>query len=246
MIFSSPIVLNEGQPSSLVSDQPIDIALTLVLAEMKGRFIDADRGVVCYKAIHASPEFEQYRRLTGGLRSFDLRSLQSRDQQLAFWINIYNTGVIHGVIELGLQASVKECRRFFERVSYEIGNFHFSLDEIEHGVLRGNQRPPYHLLRPFRKGDPRLTFIVQPMDPRVHFALVCGARSCPPISFYEASEIDFQLQLAAKSFINSPQVKILPEEKSIFISKIFKLYYSDFGGKKEPLIQTLLDFLDEG
>ena len=84
------------------------------------------------------------------------------------------------------------------------------------------------------------------MDPRIHFALVCGAQSCPPIGFYEAQEIDFQLQLAAISFINSPQVKIMPEEKAVSISMIFKWYKSDLGRSRRGLIDTLLAFLDEG
>jgi hypothetical protein len=87
---------------------------------------------------------------------------------------------------------------------------------------------------------------VTPLDSRIHFSLVCGARSCPPIGFYEAEQIDFQLQLAAESFINSPQVKILPQEGIVFISKIFKWYKTDFGGSDSALIDLLLNFLDEG
>jgi hypothetical protein len=84
------------------------------------------------------------------------------------------------------------------------------------------------------------------MDPRVHFALVCGARSCPPIGFYDAEQIDFQLQLASASFINSPQVKIFPEKRLLFVSMIFKWYKSDFGGGERSLMDTLLTYLDEG
>jgi hypothetical protein len=129
---------------------------------------------------------------------------------------------------------------------YEIGGFHFSLNEMEHGILRGNRRRPYGLLRPFRRKDPRVKFSILPPDPRIHFALVCGARSCPPIGFYEAEQVDFQLQLASESFINSPQVKILPQEKTVFISKIFQWYKPDFGGSDSALMDFLLKFLDEG
>jgi hypothetical protein len=215
------------------------------MADLKARFIDVKSGVVRYKAIRGSEAFERYKDLSGRLRSFDLRALESRNQKLAFWINIYNTAVIHGVIELGLERSVRQVPRFFDRIAYEIGGHHFSLKEIEHGILRGNRRPPYRLLKPFRKGDARMEFAVLPMDLRIHFALVCGARSCPPIGFYEAAQIDFQLNLAAASFINSPQVKILPEEKAICISMIFNWYRRDFGGRK-GLLDTLIEFLDEG
>ncbi len=242
---SSVIILNKTGPSQIVVDQPIDVVLTLAMANLKAQFIDVESGAVGYKAIRDSEVFGRYKNLTFHLQSFDLRSLESRNRRLAFWINIYNTGVIHGVIELGLERSVKEFPRFFDRIAYEVGGHRFSLNQIEHGILRGNRRPPYRLLRPFGKGDPRMEFAAFPMDLRIHFALVCGARSCPPIGFYEADQIEFQLDLAARSFINSPQVKILPDATTISLSMIFKWYRSDFGGR-ERLLDTLLAFLDEG
>jgi len=246
MWHRSPIILNVGTPPKISSEQPIDIALTLAMAYLKARFTDTESGVVHYRAIRDAEEFERYKDLARGLRSFDLRSLKDREQRLAFWINIYNTAVIHGVIELGLERSVKDFPGFFDRIAYEIGGFHFSLNEIEHGLLRNNRRHPFRLFRPFREKDPRLEFAVTPFDPRIHFALVCGARSCPPIGFYEAEQIDFQLQLAAMSFINSPQVKFLPQEETVLISMIFKWYQVDFGGGDRELLETLLKYLDEG
>jgi len=246
MWFRSRIVLNAGSSSQVPTEKPIDIALTLAMADLKAKFIDAERGAIRYKSIRGSEEFERYKDLTRGLRSLDLRSLKDRGSRLAFWTNIYNTAVIHGVIELGLERSVKEVPGFFDRITYEIGGVRFSLNEMEHGLLRGNRRHPYRVMRPFRERDPRLEFAIVPLDPRIHFALVCGARSCPPIGFYEAAEIDFQLGLAAMSFINSPQVKILTGEKTVFISMIFKWYKIDFGGSDRALLDTLLTYLDEG
>jgi hypothetical protein len=216
------------------------------MSDLKAQFIDVASGRVRYRDIRGSGAFERYKGLTGHLSSFPLQSLQSRDKRLAFWINLYNTTVIHGVIELGLEQSVKEFPGFFDRVAYEIGGYVFSLNAMEHGILRGNRRPPYRLFRPFQKGDPRSTFAIMPMDPRVHFALVCGARSCPPIGFYDAEQIDFQLQLASASFINSPQVKIFAEKRLLSLSMIFKWYRSDFGGGERSLLDILLTYLDEG
>ncbi len=242
----SPVILNAGDPTTIQLEQPIDIALTLSMADLKGRFIDGESSSVHYRAIRGSEEFERYKELTKGLQSFDLRDLKTREQRLAFWVNIYNTAVIHGVIELKLGQSVKEFPRFFDRITYEIGGFRFTLNEMEHGILRGNRRHPYRILRPFLKNDSRLEFMIIPIDSRIHFALVCGARSCPPIGFYEASQIDFQLQLAAQSFINSSQVEIRPQEGKLFISKIFKWYQADFGWSREAVLDMLLNFLDEG
>jgi len=245
-VIFSPIILNAESLPKTLADEPIDIALTLSLAALKAQFIDPERGVVRYDAIHTSEKFEEYKALTKGLQSFDLESLRDRGKGLAFWINIYNAAVIHGVIELRLKHSVKDFFRFFDRVAYEIGGYRFSLNDMEHGILRGNRRPPYRLLRPFGKKDPRGKFTILPIDPRIHFALVCGARSCPPIGFYEQDQIDYQLQLAAMSFINSPQVRILPEKNTLLISMIFKWYKTDFGGDDRAMVDTILNFLDEG
>jgi len=245
-VIFSPIILNAGPSSKVPLDQPIDIALTLALSDLKARFIDPEKAVVQYHAIRNSVEFERYKNLTRGLLSFDLQSLKDRNQKLAFWINIYNAAVIHGIIELAIKKSVKEVPLFFNRMIYRIGGYRFSLNDMEHGVLRGNRRPPYWLWKPFGKKDPRVTSAVQPIDPRIHFALVCGARSCPPIGFYEPEQVDFQLQLAAESFVNSSQVRVLPEEHSVSISTIFKWYKADFGGSDQSLIDTLLNYLDEG
>ncbi len=246
MFHRPPIILNPKVTQPFISDQPIDIALTLAMADLKARFIDIEKGIVRYKDIRGSEAFERYKALTGGLQSFDLRRLETREERLSFWINIYNTAVIHGVIELGLQKSVKEFPGFFDRVFYEIGGFRFSLNDIEHGILRGNRRHPYRLFKPFKGRDPRLAFSILPMDPRIHFTLVCGARSCPPIGFYEAEQIDDQLQLAATSFINSPQVRVSPQEGTLSLSMIFKWYKPDFGGSDRSLIETILSFMDEG
>src|SRR4030067_2399726 len=109
----------------------------------------------------------------------DVKLLARRGEKIAFWINLYNVIVIHGVIALGIRDSVREVWNFFRGVYYQVGDYSFTPDDIEHGLLRGNRRPPYSLFRRFRGGDPRLNFMVEPLDPRIHFTLVCGSASCP-------------------------------------------------------------------
>jgi hypothetical protein len=67
MFFRSPVVLNPEQPKPLTFDQPIDIALTLAMADLKARFIDIEKGIVRYKDIRGSEAFERYKVLTGHL-----------------------------------------------------------------------------------------------------------------------------------------------------------------------------------
>jgi hypothetical protein len=137
---------------------------------------------------------------------------------------------------------VREVPNFFENISYRIEESLFSLDDIEHGVLRANSRPPYHIFPPFAPWDGRRRFILPNLDPRIHFALVCGSRSCAPILFYEPDLIDEQLDEAAENFVNSSEVIILPEKMLIYLSQIFLWYRRDFGGKKK-VFEFLIHFL---
>ena len=68
----------------------------------------------------------------------------------------------------------------------------WSLDDIEHGIIRANTKHPYQFFRlPFPKSnDPRRSLCVSTLDPRIHFALNCGANSCPPISTYTPEALD--------------------------------------------------------
>ena len=81
--------------------------------------------------------------------------------------------------------------QFFNVVSYVIGGHVFSLNEIENGILRSNRKPIGSLRKPFSRNDPRLSIALEKPEPRVHFALVCGAKSCPPIKTY-SSKVSFR------------------------------------------------------
>ena len=60
----------------------------------------------------------------------------------------------------------------------------FSLDDIEHGILRRNARNHIEV------GDSKLTHMVDKVDYRIHFALNCGAQSCPAIAFYTIASLE--------------------------------------------------------
>lgn len=67
-------------------------------------------------------------------------------------------------------------------------------------------------------------------DPRVHFALNCGAASCPPIRTYEPEALDRQLELATSSFLSSDQaVRIDVRHRTLYLSALFQWYRGDFG-----------------
>jgi hypothetical protein len=237
-------VLNQVSESRISQGENVAPNLMASIGDLKDRFYNLNRGLVDYADMKGSPEYRNYQSLASQLQSFDLSNLSSIAEKKAFWINLYNTIVIHGIVELGIASSVKEISNFFMNISYRIGEFDFSAQEIEHGILRANTRPPYRIFPPFKRNDPRRRFSLVEIDPRIHFALVCGSRSCAPIRFYEPEIIDQQLDTAARNFINSSEVIILPERNKIFLSQIFDWYEKDFGGK-EKIFHYLLQYLVE-
>jgi hypothetical protein len=236
-------ILNELSKPLKTPSEDVASRLMASIGDLKDNFYDLNRGRINYEEMKASVEYGSYQETASQLQAFDPSLLYSPSQKKAFWINLYNAIVVHGIVELGLTSSVREIPDFFANIAYQAGKFIFTADEIEHGILRANRRPPYSPFRLFRKGDPRLDFSLGTIDARIHFALVCGSRSCPPIQFYEADRLDEQLDVAAKNFINSSEVLILPEKNKIFLSQIFNWYKKDFGGK-ENIFQYLLRYLN--
>jgi hypothetical protein len=199
---------------------------------------------VAYERIQQSEIYRDYLRLSYNLKTMDLSMLKSREEKIAFWINLYNVIVIHGVIALGIKDSVQEVWNFFRRVYYQIGKHNSNPDDIEHGVLRGNNHPPYSLFRRFRSGDPRLNFVVEPLDPRLHFTLVCGSASCPFIDVYTPENLEEELTMAAGAFLNAGGVVIEPERHRVLLSRLFKWYARDFGANQAERLQFILPYLD--
>jgi hypothetical protein len=238
------ILLNNGEPTEAISPQEMAASLKRVMNDLKAAFFEPDTGRIAYERMQESEEYKAYLNLSHNLKAMDLAKLARREERIAFWINLYNVMVIHGVIALGIRDSVKEVWNFFRRVFYQVGSYSFCPDDIEHGILRGNRRPPYALFRRFKAGDPRLTYIVEPMDPRLHFTLVCGASSCPFIDVYTPENLDWELTVAAQTFINSPGVAVDRSQGSISLSSIFKWYASDFGATQAERLRFIAQYLD--
>ena len=117
-------------------------------------------------------------------------------------------------------------------VQYIVGGLPFSLDDIEHGVLRANRGHPSLPGPQFGPHDPRRSYVLPDVDPRLHMALNCAARSCPPIAAYDPTRLDQQLDLASTSFINGGAAHYDPATDTLELSRIFKWYARDFGGRQ--------------
>jgi len=159
--------------------------------------------------------------------------LDTDDKRKAFWINIYNAiATIYLKPEPTIILNPIKRKQFFNKKRIQIGTCTFSLNDVEHQILRKSKiwwgkgylkQPIVHSC--FKK------LRVDKFDARIHFALNCGGLGCPPIRFYKNETINEQLEMATQAFLFSETIKE-PAKNQIKISKLFSWYIGDFGGTK--------------
>lgn len=171
-------------------------------------------GVVDYDAFATAPAFGQY------LASFDRFDPARLDAQerLAFWINAYNAFTIELVNQHRERRSIRRIGGPWGIRFIRIGGKRYTLDDIEHEIIR----------KEFR-------------EPRIHFALVCAAKGCPPLraEAYRGPDLDAQLDDQALTFLTRTPSKNRVDVvgRTAHLSPIFRFrdYEKDFGGTKAAI-----------
>jgi len=215
------------------------------MLKLKGDHIKEDGRGIDYEALRQSEQFREYCLLVTNLNSLtDLHNLDEA-QRKCFFINLYNALTIHGLaLEQIIPKSVLNVTQFWQTTAYRIAGAVYSLDDIEHGILRANRPHPATGRKMFTDpNDTRLKLMLENFDPRIHFALVCGAKSCPAIQVYSLTNLEEGLVMASKSFIQQEVVFDL-ERNKVKISKIFDWYFSDFGKDIYELIKYAKPYME--
>lgn len=212
-------------------------SLRAQILNLYNTYLSDDGNAVDYARLGSSVEFAEYVRAASELQVVDLGAMD-RDTALAFWINVYNALVIHATVVLGTPSNAWGRSKFFSNAAYKIGTDVrtgasvgiFALNDIEHGILRGNRKPPGALRKRFAATtDPRRQYVMADLDPRIHFALVCGAKSCPPIKLYQPADVQETLTMATQAFLeDDANCKVERSRCTVHLSKILGWYMSDF------------------
>lgn len=153
--------------------------------------------------------------------------LSERSEQLAFWINTYNAFIIY---TLQKDPSLFEDRgKFFTQPRLRIAGHDFSFDNIEHDIIRNLwvKLGLGYLQKWFVAGHLR-KLRVKKREPRIHFALNCGADSCPPVSIYDDERLETQLTKGTQQYLESVTSV---EGKTVTTTPLFSWFRGDFGGK---------------
>lgn len=171
---------------------------------------------VDYKTIREKPE--QLKKLVSVIADFDLGNAD-RNTEMAFWINAYNILVIQSVVNNYPLKSPMDLKGFFDTQKHLAAGEKLTLNGIENKKLREKFG-----------------------DSRIHFVLVCAAKSCPPIinQAYFPATLDKQLDAQTKINLNDANfIQVDVNAKKVVISEIFKWYKMDFIADGSTVLQYI-------
>ncbi len=184
------------------------------------------QGLVDYAGLKSdSGTLESYLNLLAVNAPSDKATFQTG---LAFWINAYNALTIKGVLDHYPTTSVRKVKLFggfFSRIKFQVGGRSYTLDNIEHDIIRYDFS-----------------------DPRVHFALVCASLGCPILESraFVPETLEKRLDNATANFINNPEKVRLDRENGVLhLSQIFEWYTEDFEDTHGTVINFISEYLPE-
>ncbi|UII74680.1 DUF547 domain-containing protein [Flagellimonas sp. HMM57] len=144
----------------------------------------------------------------------------SKNERLAFYINLYNAATVKLILDNYPVQSIKDIPNRWKEEWIPLGEGTTSLNDIEHKILR--------------KMD----------EPRIHFAINCASYSCPKLlnTAFTSQNMERLLNKASVDFVNDKKRNRF-ENGQAYLSKIFKWYKSDFT-EKTSLLEYINTYLD--
>ena len=218
------------------------LTLSRALQAARERHCDA-AGLLCdYGALRRSPEREALAAALAALEDFDPRR-GPIPGPIGFWLNAYNACALLAALEAFPAQDVHRVERFFERARVCVAGMAYSLDDIEHGLLRGNAHRHGKLFGPLAKNDPRLAFTPLIFDERIHFALYSACRSTPALRVYNAGRLEGELEGATREYLRRG-VRVENEGAVVVAPQQLHWYARDFGGEVGAL-EFVLERLED-
>lgn len=189
-------------------------------------------GLVDYKNLKNDNRLDKY---LSTLTNTDPDKLNG-DEKLAFWINAYNAFTLQIVTANYPIESITDLNTGGKIIAYLLGdtvwdkefitinNKKYSLNDIEHKILRKMN------------------------EPRIHFAIVCASISCPELlnEAFESKTLEKQLELQTINFINDDSRNDFDlKKRQANISEIFNWFDDDFGDSDENVLMFISKYVPE-
>lgn len=130
----------------------------------------------------------------------------SRNEKLAYWINVYNAYTVKLIVDNYPLKSIQDLGKPWDKKFIKIGGDIYSLNEVEHEIIRKRFN-----------------------DARIHFAVNCASFSCPKLlnEAYTGAKLEQQLNTQTRAYINNPVHNEISANKGA-ISQLFNWYADDF------------------
>ncbi len=161
-------------------------------------------GVVNYSGFQDNAAFKKYVEDFGKPAKLDTKA-----DQLAYYINAYNALAIEGILQGLSPSSLLGRARYFKIKEWPLNGKSITLYDLEHKVIRPLS------------------------EPRIHFSIVCASKMCPLLrsEAYSTAKLEGQLEEQAKQFANDPiRNRFDKTTKTAHLSEIFKWFEEDFQG----------------
>jgi len=179
-------------------------------------------GSVAYQKIKLNKS--DIEKLYGSLGAISLESASSNTKK-AFYINAYNLIVIYSIIQDYPLRSPMEVVGFFDEKAHLVAGETITLNRLEKDKLLSVYK-----------------------DARIHFVLVCAAKSCPPLmsGAYTSKNVEEQLEQRTKITVNNNDwIRVDGQQKKVAISKIFEWYRADFISNSKSVLSWVNEFRSE-
>ncbi len=189
--------------------------------EVLSSYVNAE-GQIDYEGLKKSEgDFAKFQAYVEAVAKADVKG--SKKARLAFYLNAYNAMVIHSVINHLPTKSVMKVDGFFKKEKHRVAGKKMTLDHLEHKVIR----PTFK-------------------DARVHFALVCAAKSCPPLKkkAFTEKNVERMLEKNTKAFIPRA-TKVDKESRRVTTSQLFNWFKKDFVADEGSVKAYLARYIPE-
>ena len=192
------------------------------------KYVDND-GYVNYSVWKSSStDRKELRTYISELSRASLSTPATRNGQLAFWINAYNAVTLEGMMQEYPTTSIRNHTakvfgyNIWKNLPFKVGNGQYSLEQIEHSILRKKK------------------------EPRIHFAIVCASVGCPRLlnEAYTSANLESQLSNNARDFFSRPKnIRVDARNKRLYLSSILDWFGTDFGSSQAQQLNYLKPYL---
>ncbi len=158
-----------------------------------------------------------------------VKELDTENKKKAFWLNTYNAYI--QILLLENPDLFKDRNSFFSKPRVKIGGLDLSFDDIEHGIIRNSKiKWSGGFLGKIFTPEWEKELRMKEVDYRIHFAVNCGAKSCPAVKIYSAENLDKELNASTQTYLKKTVVYNKKEEL-VKLPVLMSWFRGDFGGK---------------